>query len=168
MESESDSVFDVANELGISVGRRRSESLPTCLTTHGKDASEAELDATTVAPRSNRVGELEGVGTAFHAQAHKGVGHESLAQAGVDRTKHQIGIGRPNPVRRILAGYCLLIPKGRNGEGSAASNPNEWRPDIEREAAEGSGYRLGVFKRSKKADTASNLGSQAGGYCQIR
>jgi len=96
MESDTYAILDSANELRIGGSRRLGQTAPARLAAHVEDVAKGQLKATSVAPRSNRVGENDGLCAAFHSHAHKRVRHEALAESGVDRAEHEIGVGCPH------------------------------------------------------------------------
>jgi len=103
VKSYSDAVLDPSHELGIGGCSGSGEPAPAGLSVNRQNVAEPELQTATVAPGPNRIGEFDGSSAAFHPDPDERVGHESLAQSGVDRSEHQIGIGRPHYIRRVLA-----------------------------------------------------------------
>jgi hypothetical protein len=168
MEPDTYAILDSVNELRIGRGRHSRQMTPAGLAAHVEDVAKGQLKATSVAPRSNRVGELERLCAALHSQAGKRVRHEPLAKPRVDWAEHEVGVGCPDHVGGILASERRLTAKRGHADPAAAANAKEWRSNAERDAAEGSGNRIRIFEGSVEPDAAADLGGQANGYCQVR
>src|SRR3990170_7773810 len=89
-----------------------------------QNSAQRQLDATTVAPGSNRVREPVRVCAAHHASAREGVGHETDAQPRVYRPQHEVGVCRPDEVGGTLKAAALRADRG-DTERPAAPYANE-------------------------------------------
>jgi len=96
MEAYSDAVFEAADELRVGGRRWRCQVARSSFAVHGEEATKRELQSRSVTPRADSIGECHRLGTAFQPEAGECVGHEALAETGVDGSEHQISVGRPN------------------------------------------------------------------------
>jgi hypothetical protein len=98
MNANPHAILDSPHKLRVCVGGWRGEVAPAGFAIHREHAAQRQLKASTVTPGADRVGEINRLRAALHADPPKRVWHEALAEAGVDGTEHQIGIGRPNQI----------------------------------------------------------------------
>src|SRR5437868_4288403 len=119
MESDSDAILYSTNKLRVRCRRHRGETAPTSFSVHRQQAPEPQLQSATIAPGSDGVRELDRLGAAFESEPDKRVGHETLPEAGVYRSEHEIGVGRPDRIRRALAQYCRLCAECRHADRAA-------------------------------------------------
>jgi hypothetical protein len=87
MKTDSDAVFEPADELGIGRRARRGQMPGSRFAIHGQEPAQCELQSATVAPGANCVSERGRLRATLEPNSGKGIRHESLAQAGIDRSQ---------------------------------------------------------------------------------
>jgi hypothetical protein len=167
VEGDSNPVFDSADKLGIG-GIRRCRQVPgTGFAVDGEQAPQRQLEATTIAPGADGIGKADWLGAAFHSYSAEGVGHEALAKPGVDRSQHQIRIGRPNKIRGARGEGVLGRWRG-DPQAAASADPEVGGPNTKRKTAECASDWRRIREGSIELDSAGYLCGETSRYYQIR
>lgn len=159
MKSDTDAVFDSANELRVCRGRGRGEMAGPYFAVDRQESAEGQLKSTSVAPGADGVGERRGLRAALQPKAGKAVGHEAFPKSGIDGPEEQVSVGRPDKVGGAWGGPERASGKGGNPQSTAAPDSHIRGSHAERESPEGSGYGGGVIEGSVKLDSACHLGN---------
>jgi hypothetical protein len=114
MKSDSDAVFESANELGVCYSRRRGEMAGPNFTVDRQESAEGELKSATVTPGANRVGEGRGMGAALEAKASKAVRHDAFSKPGIHGSEQEVGVGSPDQIGRPLGAPKRVCRNGRD------------------------------------------------------
>jgi hypothetical protein len=99
MNPDADSVLDAAHELRVSWRRHGGQVAGSRFSIHREHAAKRELHSPAIAPGADGVRKPRGLGAAFQTDAGEGVGHEALAEPGIDRPEQQISVRSPHQVR---------------------------------------------------------------------
>jgi hypothetical protein len=92
-------VLDAPHELRVSWRRHGRQVAGSRFSIYGEHAAKRQLHSAAKAPGADCVGEPHGLGAAFHADPGERVGHEALAEPGIDRPEHEISVRSPHQVR---------------------------------------------------------------------
>jgi hypothetical protein len=84
MKAESDPVLESAHELRVGWRCHGGQVAGSSFSVDGEKSTERELNSPAVAPRSNGVGEGDGLGAALHPDPGERVGHEPFTEPGID------------------------------------------------------------------------------------
>jgi hypothetical protein len=87
MKSDSHTVLEPANELGIGRCTRRGQMPGSRFAVHGQEPAQCQLKSAAIAPGADRVSERGGLRATLEPNPGKGIRHETLAQAGIDRSE---------------------------------------------------------------------------------
>jgi len=98
MQSNSNSILDPANELGIDHRCRRSQMAGSGFAIDRQESTECELNSAPVTPGSDRIRERRGLCTTLKSEPAKCVGHDAFAEPRIDGSEDEIGVGRPDQV----------------------------------------------------------------------
>jgi hypothetical protein len=167
MKSDSHPVLNAAHELGISGKRGGSEVTGTSLTVYGEQATQRQLEATTVAPGPDSIRKSSRLRAALETESTEGVRHEPLAQPRVHGAENQIRVRRPHQVGACLATESLKGGR-RDTKAAASSEAQIRRAQTQREAAQCSGYRGRIVESPKNLHAPGHLGKEADGHHHIR
>ena len=159
-------VFESPHELRVCWRRNGGKLAAASFTVYRQHSSQRELKSAPVTPRSDSVCEARRLGAALHPDSGKSVGHETLAEPGVDRPEHQVGVRGPDECRGPLSDSSLTI-EGRDPQTATPSNSQIWGSHAQGKPANGPGVGRGIVEGAVQLYAPSGLSSQAGGYHQI-
>jgi hypothetical protein len=98
MKSNSHSILDAANELGIDHRCRRGQMAGSGFAIDRQKSTECELNSASITPGSDGIGERGGLCAALESEPTKCVGHDAFAESGIDGSEDEIGVCRPDQI----------------------------------------------------------------------